>query len=327
MHTVTVQGRRLEYVRLPAARPRPGAPAMVFLHEGLGSVSLWRDFPQRVADATGCEAVVYSRYGHGRSDPLLASREVAYLHDEALLALPEFLDRLAIERPFLLGHSDGGSIALIHAGGCRRPVRGIIAMAPHVLVEDITLAGIARARAAYRTTDLPRRLGRHHSHGDAVFRGWNDIWLRPDFRAWNIEAYLPDIAAPILAIQGEDDEYGTLDQIERIARQAKDVDLVKLADCRHSPHRDQPEAVIAAVSAFVARCLEGPGRGLDLEDRAKIGRIQAIPARGISERMASIQTPGGFDDRLPSRPEQQGGNRTDPPGTDQPATVFNRSYP
>ena len=256
MHTVTVQGRRLEFVRLSSAHPRHGAPSIVFLHEGLGSVSMWRDFPQRVADATGCEAIVYSRYGYGRSDRLEAPFTVGYMHDEALLALPEFLDKLAVERPILLGHSDGGSIALIHAGGAQRPVRAVIALAPHVLVEDLSVASIAKAKVAWQTTDLPQRLGRYHDHVEATFRGWNDIWLHPDFRAWNIEAYLPAISAPILAIQGEDDEYGTLDQIERIARQAKDVDLVKLADCRHSPHKDQPEAVLAAIGDYVARLLD-----------------------------------------------------------------------
>jgi len=256
VQTVTVQGRRLEYVRLPSAHSRPEAPSIVFLHEGLGSLAMWRDFPQRVADATGCEAVVYSRYGYGRSARLERPHAVRYMHDEGLLALPEFLDKLAIERPILLGHSDGGSIALIHAGGAERPVSAVIALAPHVLVEDISVRSIAQAKVAYETTDLPQRLGRYHEHVDATFWGWNDIWLHPDFRAWNIEAYLPKIKAPILALQGEDDEYGTMEQIDRIARQAQDVDLVKLADCRHSPHKDQPEAVLAAVGEFVARLLD-----------------------------------------------------------------------
>ena len=256
MHTVTVQGRKLEYVRLPSAHPKPNAPAMVFLHEGLGSVAMWRDFPQRVADATGCEAVVYSRYGYGRSAPLEAPRQPRYMHDEGLLALPEFLDKLAIDRPFLLGHSDGGSIALIHAGGTPRPVSGVIVMAPHVLVEEVSVRSIAAAADAYRTSDLPQRLGRYHDHVDAAFWGWNDIWLHPEFRAWNIESYVAPILAPILALQGEDDEYGSMEQIDRIARLGQDVDLVKLADCRHSPHKDQPEAVIAAVAGFVARILD-----------------------------------------------------------------------
>jgi pimeloyl-ACP methyl ester carboxylesterase len=256
LQLLTIQGRQLEYVRLPSAHPRPEAPPIVFLHEGLGSLAMWRDFPQRVADATGCEAIVYSRYGYGRSTPLEKPRAVRYMHDEALLALPEFLDKLAVDRSILFGHSDGGSIALIHAGGAGRPLAGVIAMAPHVMVEDISVKSIAEAEVAWQTTDLRQRLGRYHQDVESTFRGWNDIWLHPDFRAWNIEEYLPAIACPILAIQGEDDEYGTLEQIERIARQAADVDLVKLADCRHSPHKDQPEAVIAAVAEFVARLLD-----------------------------------------------------------------------
>lgn len=253
MKTISINGTRLEYVRLPSAHPREGAPAIVFLHEGLGSVSMWRDFPQKVADATGCEAVVYSRAGYGRSDPATLPRAVGYMHDEGLAVLPALLAELGLERPILFGHSDGGSIALICAGGTDTPLAGVIAMAPHVLVEDISVSSIAQAKVAWTTTDLPARLGKYHNDVDAVFRGWNDIWLHPDFRAWNIEEYLPRIAVPVMAIQGEDDEYGTMDQIERIARGAKDVELVKLADCRHSPHKDQPQAVIDAVVEFVER--------------------------------------------------------------------------
>lgn len=253
MKTITINGTRLEYVRLPSAHPREGAPAIVFLHEGLGSVSMWRDFPQKVADATGCEAVVYSRAGYGRSDPATLPRAVGYMHDEGLAVLPALLAELGLERPILFGHSDGGSIALICAGGTDTPLAGVIAMAPHVMVEDISVSSIAQAKVAWTTTDLPARLGKYHNDVDAVFRGWNDIWLHPDFRAWNIEEYLPRIAVPVMAIQGEDDEYGTMDQIERIARGAKDVELVKLADCRHSPHKDQPQAVIDAVVEFVER--------------------------------------------------------------------------
>ena len=256
MQTVTVNGRKLEYVRLPSAHPKTNAPAMVFLHEGLGSITMWRDFPQRLADATGCEAIVYSRYGYGRSEALEGPRDPRYMHDEGLQALPEFLDKLAIEQPFLFGHSDGGSIALIYAGGTPRPVSGLIVMAPHLMVEEITIAGIVEAKTAYQSSELSKRLGRYHDHVDKVFWGWNDIWLHPDFRNWNIEEYVPPITAPILAIQGEDDEYASMEQIDRIARLGKDVDLVKLADCRHSPHKDQQEAVIAAVAEFVGRILD-----------------------------------------------------------------------
>jgi pimeloyl-ACP methyl ester carboxylesterase len=256
MKIVEIGGRALEYVRWPSAHPREGAPPMVFLHEGLGAISLWRDFPQQIADATGCEAVVYSRAGYGRSDPADASRRVDYMHKEGLQVLPAVLEALELEAPILFGHSDGGSIALLCAGGTSTALTGLVVLAPHVMVEDITLAGIAAAGEAYARTDLPRRLGRHHRDGGRVFRDWHDTWLSPPFRAWNIETYLPAIRCPVLAIQGEDDEYASMDQLERIARGAPDVDLVKLADCRHSPHKDQPAAVIEATRAFVARLLD-----------------------------------------------------------------------
>ncbi|RTL58143.1 MAG: alpha/beta hydrolase [Rhodocyclaceae bacterium] len=258
MTYLTVQGHRIEVVRLPSSHPKAGYPSIVFLHEGLGSVAMWRDFPQQVADATGCEAVVYSRYSYGKSDPLLQPHDVRYMHKEGLEALPELLDKLALEKPILFGHSDGASIALINAGGTPRPLTGVIVMAPHVMVEDICISSIEAAKVAYDTpaTKLRERLAKFHADVDSAFRGWNDIWLHPEFRFFNIEEYLPNIPCPVLAIQGEDDEYGTMDQIERIARQAKDVELVKLADCRHSPHKDQPAAVLEEVTAFVQRLME-----------------------------------------------------------------------
>ncbi len=255
MPFANIAGSRLEYVRVVPARAIRNRPQIVFLHEGLGSVSLWKEFPQRIADAAGSAVVVYSRRGYGDSDPITAPRAVRYMHDEALIVLPELLDRLEIERPVLFGHSDGGSIALIHAGGSGRPVAGLIVLAPHVLVEDLSVASIAEAKVAYETTDLKERLARRHANVESAFRGWNDIWLHPDFRAWNIEEYLPKVTVPVLAIQGELDEYGTMDQIDRIARQAPDVETLKLADCAHSPHRDQPDAVVAATVDFLARRL------------------------------------------------------------------------
>lgn len=257
MHYITVQGHQLEYVSLPSSHPRPGAPTMVFLHEGLGSISMWRDFPQQVADATGCKAIVYSRRGYGRSAPLSGPRPVTYMHDEALQVLPEFLDQLGVDRPILFGHSDGGSIALIHAGGHPRPVSGLVVMAPHYFVEPVALENIAIARQAYETGGLRERLARYHKDVDSAFRGWNDTWLHPDFKAWNIESYLSRIQVPVMAIQGEDDEYATMIQIDGIAQRCPDVDLVKLADCRHSPHKDQPQAVIEAVTGFVGRLVDG----------------------------------------------------------------------
>jgi pimeloyl-ACP methyl ester carboxylesterase len=246
-----LRGQRIEYVRISVAQmPRP---PLVFLHEGLGSVAMWRDFPSRAAHATGCDALVYSRRGYGASSPLAGPRGVRYMHDEALDALPALLDRLGIERPILVGHSDGASIALIHAGAASRPVAGVVAMAPHVLVEDISIASIAAAKAAYATTDLRARLARYHDDVDSAFCGWNDAWLAPAFRDWNIEEYLPRITCPVLAIQGVDDEYGTMEQLRRIATTVADAALLELADCRHSPHKDQPEAVLEALTRFVDR--------------------------------------------------------------------------
>jgi pimeloyl-ACP methyl ester carboxylesterase len=251
MPFVTVAARRVEYERIAVAGA--AGPTLVFLHEGLGSIAMWRDFPTRVAQATGCSALLYSRYGYGRSDPLAAPRTVRYMHDEAQVALPDLLDQLAVDRPILIGHSDGGSIALIHAGAGMRPVAGIVTLAAHVIVEDVSVASIAAARTAYETTDLRTRLAHFHADVDSAFWGWNRIWLDPAFRAWNIDEYVSRIACPVLAIRGVDDEYGTMEQIDRIARLAPDVELVKLDACGHSPQRDQPDAVIAAVDRFIGR--------------------------------------------------------------------------
>lgn len=246
-----VAGRELEVQRFPAHQLNRAT--LVFLHEGLGSVAMWRDFPVRVAAATGCETVVYSRYGYGQSDALTAARSVRYMHDEALVVLPELLEKLRIARPVLIGHSDGASIALIHAGDGRWEVAGMVVMAPHVFVEDVSVESIAKAKAAYASTDLLHKLARYHKDAGGAFRGWNDIWLDPDFRSWRITEYLPRIRCPILAIQGYDDEYGTMAQIEAIAAQCCNVELLELADCRHSPHRDQPDATLAAIVRFLEK--------------------------------------------------------------------------
>ncbi len=246
---VTVQGRSLEVHRIPGVNPQ--APELVFLHEGLGSVSHWKDFPARVAATTGCPVTVYSRYGSGKSDLLTESRTVTYMHDEALRTLPDLLAQLHIENPILLGHSDGASIALIHAGA-HEAARGLVLLAPHVFVEDISVASIAEAKTSFQTTNLPEKLARHHRDPARTFWGWNNIWLHPDFRSWNIEEYLPRITCPILAIQGLDDQYGTMAQVQAIARQSGGpVEILPLADCRHSPQRDQPEATLAAIAKFV----------------------------------------------------------------------------
>ena len=255
---ISVQGRRLE-TRLIAgthagtqAGTHAGAPTIVLLHEGLGSISLWRDFPAMLAAVTGCAVLAYSRSGYGQSEVLESPRLVEYMHREALDVLPELLARLSISAPVLVGHSDGASIALIHAGA-HPDVRGVVAMAPHVFVEDVSVKSIAEAKVAFETTDLPQKLARHHADSAKTFYGWNDIWLHADFRVWNIEEYLPSIRCPLLAIQGLDDEYGSMAQLDAIAAQAGGaVELLKLAACKHSPQRDQPGAVLAAIARFVA---------------------------------------------------------------------------
>jgi pimeloyl-ACP methyl ester carboxylesterase len=216
---------------------------------------MWRDFPDALAARTGCGAIVYSRSGHGASEPATHPRGIRFMHDEALNVLPTLLDSLAIIDPVLVGHSDGGSIALIHAGSGVRPVRALVLEAPHVFVEDCSIESITRMRDAYATTDLRARLRRHHGDNvDAAFRGWNDVWLDPEFRAWDIEEYLPGVTCPVLVIQGEDDEYGTWRQVDAIASHVSGaVETHLLTRCGHSPHRDQRDRVLDLVSTFVAR--------------------------------------------------------------------------
>lgn len=248
---ITVQGRSLEVQRI--AGRVPGAPELVFLHEGLGSVSHWKDFPARVGEATGCPVTVYSRYGSGNSALLTEPRPVRYMHDEALLVLPELLAQLEIENPILIGHSDGASIAIIYAGA-HDHLRGLVLLAPHVFVEDLSVTSIAEAKVQFETTNLPEKLGRHHRDAAKTFWGWNEIWLHPEFRKWNIEEYLPRIGCPVLVIQGVDDQYGTMAQAEAIRRQvAGEVEVLALENCRHSPQRNQPEAALEAIRKFVGR--------------------------------------------------------------------------
>jgi pimeloyl-ACP methyl ester carboxylesterase len=245
---IAVQGREIEVQRIPG-----NGPELIFLHEGLGSVSHWKDFPSRVANATGCPVTVYSRYGSGNSDLLNEDRAVSYMHDEALSVLPDLIAQLRIVNPILIGHSDGGSIALIYAGSHDK-LRGLVLLAPHVFVEDLSVTSIAEAKAKFETTNLPEKLARHHKDASRTFWGWNNIWLHPDFRSWNIEEYLPRISCPILAIQGVDDQYGTMAQIDAIVKQSRGpVEVLILPDCRHSPQRDQPEAVLAAIAKFVKK--------------------------------------------------------------------------
>jgi pimeloyl-ACP methyl ester carboxylesterase len=255
---VAVQGHSLEVHRIAALDRQ--LPELVFLHEGLGSVSHWKNFPARVAAETGCAVTIYSRYGSGNSGVLTEDRTVRYMHDEGLLVLPELLSKLEIENPVLVGHSDGGSIALIYAGAHNasqhKKVRGLILLAPHVFVEDLSVASITEAKMKFATTNLREKLARHHRDVDRTFWGWNNIWLHPDFRCWNIEEYLPRITCPILCVQGNEDQYGTMAQVEAIARQSGGpVEILALADCRHSPQRDQPDATAAAIVRFVKHCV------------------------------------------------------------------------
>lgn len=249
---ISIRGVAIEYRCFEPSRAVPDRPVIVMLHEGLGSVSAWKDFPQLLADTTRSRTVAYSRFGYGRSAAAPVPHTALKMHErEALDVLPRVLEELNIERPVLFGHSDGASIALIHAAECRDDVAGVIALAPHVFVEDMCLASITAAKQSYLTTDLPRKLARYHDHPDRAFWLWNDVWLDPAFRAWNIEHHLPYISCPVLAIQGYEDEYGTMEQLERIARGAPHSRLLKLRDCRHSAHRDRPEEVLAAARAFV----------------------------------------------------------------------------
>ena len=251
MDFVQAGGHRLEY-RWVESGTQSSGPTLVFLHEGLGSTALWKSFPDRVAQATACPALVYSRYGYGRSDRMTQSHEVDYMHREALDTLPDVLAGLSVRDPILIGHSDGASIALIYAGARRGPVRGLVLMAPHVFVEDITVNSIARAKTTFQTSDLARRLGRYHDDAASTFYGWNDIWLRPEFRAWNIEEYLDQVAVPTLLIQGNDDQYGTRAQVDAIAtRVSGPVELVMLDACGHSPHVDREQATVEAIGKFL----------------------------------------------------------------------------
>jgi pimeloyl-ACP methyl ester carboxylesterase len=251
MPFATAAGRSLAYEWIGEARP--GSPTLVFLHEGLGSIRQWRDFPAKVAAAAGCRALVYDRYGYGQSDVLTEPRRtVRFMHDEALHALPDLLRSLAVEKALLVGHSDGASIALIHAGA-GYDVLGVVAMAPHVFIEPVCLTSIDKAAHTFENTDLAARLGRYHRDARKTFYGWADVWLDAEFKGWDIrDDYLPNIGCPVVAIQGHDDEYGTMAQLDAIKQQVKGpCELLKLERCGHAPFRDQPEKTLDAVVRFV----------------------------------------------------------------------------
>lgn len=246
-------GHRLEYAWWG---PAPGErPTLVLLHEGLGCVEMWRDFPRQLSEATGLGVFAYSRLGYGRSDPVPLPRPLRYMHDEARL-LPEVLKAVGIQDAILVGHSDGASIAIICAGSgaCATAARALILEAPHVFAEEVGLRSIAQARDSFQAGDLAAKLARYHGDNlQGAFWGWNGAWLHPDFRFWNLEEYLPTVRVPSLLIQGEDDEYGTLKQVEAIQRQAGGpVEVRLLPGCGHSPHRDRPAEVLAEMARFAS---------------------------------------------------------------------------
>lgn len=250
---LTAGGKSLEYA---CFGPEPGgAPTLVLLHEGLGCVALWRDFPQALTDATGCGVFAYSRAGYGRSDAADLPRPLDYMTREATEVLPEVLDAIGACASILVGHSDGATIALINAGSVAdRRVRGLVCMAPHLFTEEIGLSEIANAKTAFETGDLRERLARYHADPDNAFRGWNDAWLDPGFRDWTVADVIDHIRVPVLAIQGREDQYGTLAQVEEIeTRSYAPVDTLILEACRHAPFVDQRDKVLGAVAEFCAR--------------------------------------------------------------------------
>ncbi len=238
------------------AREKRHAPLLVFLHEGLGSLAMWKDFPQQVCAALGCRGLVYSRPGYGRSTPRDEHEnwDLDFMHRQAHDVLPALLRALDIDtardKPWLFGHSDGGSIALLYAARFPDHIAAAVVLAPHILVEDRSVSSIADARKAYLETDLRQRLARYHDDPDSAFWGWNRIWLHPPFKQWSIEQEIAAVTCPLLAVQGVEDEYGTLEQIRGIARRVPHTELLELADCGHSPHRDQGDALIAATKTF-----------------------------------------------------------------------------
>ena len=251
-----LNGKKLEsvwYGPLPEK-----APTLVFLHEGLGCVSMWRDFPEKLSQKTGCGALVFSRLGYGKSDSCELPRPLNFMHPEGLEVLPEIIVQSKIQKLILVGHSDGASIALIYAGmNSDESLLGIVTEAPHVFCEQLTTRSIEKVRKLYLSGNLRERLLKHHgANVDRAFHGWADVWLHPDFSAWNIESCLPKIRVPQLIVQGNDDEYGTSAQVDAIVRQSRSsVETCILDDCGHSPHRDQEIQTLETMAQFVRKLL------------------------------------------------------------------------
>ncbi|MDH5760960.1 MAG: alpha/beta hydrolase [Gemmatimonadota bacterium] len=255
-----VAGTQLEVRRF--GPPPADSPPIVFLHEGLGSAGLWRDYPARLCEALGRSGLAYSRVGYGASEPVRRPRTVSFMHTEAHEVLPVLLDAAGLSRVDLYGHSDGASIALLFASRHPRRARSLVLEAPHVFVEDVTTTSIARINDAYGTTDLRGKMARWHDDPDGAFLGWTEVWLDPEFRSWDIQDVLPDVSAPVLVLQGEDDEYGSWAQVDAVVEGvAGPVRTRRLPECRHAPHRDQPDVALAEAVRFLMETAEPPGSG------------------------------------------------------------------
>ena len=252
MNTLVVDDVSLEVKWIGLAESQK--PVLVFLHEGLGCVALWRDFPEKLCDSLGLRGLAFSRQGYGASDPIPLPRPIDFMHREGLIVLPKIFDAAGIDQAILIGHSDGGSISLINAGGAQDTrVKAVITLAAHVFNEDITVQRIAEAKIAYETENLRKRLAKYHGDNvDCAFWGWNGVWLNPDFRDWNIEEFLSGISIPALILQGEEDQYGTPAQVDAIERGIGTHAQTRLIpNCKHSPHLEQPDVTLMLIKGFV----------------------------------------------------------------------------
>lgn len=254
---LTVNGKRLEIAW--HGPPPEEAPTLLFLHEGLGCVAMWHDFPAKLAESTGCGALVYSRLGYGRSDGCSLPRPLRFMHEEGLKVLPQLIESAGIRQCILIGHSDGGSIAIVYAGGTSAaPLRGMITEAAHIFCEEMTVRSIQKAKASFLDGDLRRRLIKYHGpNTDCAFWGWNGAWLDPDFMDWNLAEYLAGIKVPMLVIQGEDDEYGSRVQVDRIAAGVPvATEVLMMPDCGHAPHKDQEALTLERMTGFISRVMQ-----------------------------------------------------------------------